>query len=124
MAGGERLGAVGAALRRRLREPADVEEEGDGEEDEKGDEFYLEILGPGRFKPLMGLIEDRIRICQMVCRGIAEKGVSDDLEHKKIMSSMGFENVKISNSALYTGLRAARSCQSLLESMGGMIIVD
>ena len=93
-------------------------------EDSEGEEFYLEILSPGRFKPLMGLIEDRIRICQLTCRGIAEKGLTSDPEYQEIMSLIGFEKVKVSNSAIRAGISAAKSCKKLLNNMGAMIIVE
>ena len=93
-------------------------------EDDSGDEFSLEILSPGRFKPIMGLIEDRIRICQLSCRGIAQKGIARSSEYRKIMSDIGFENITISNSAVYCGLMAAKACKKLLNNMGAAIIVE
>lgn len=92
--------------------------------DNSGDDYHLEILAPGRYQPIMGLIEDRIKICRLFCRGIARTGSLNNPEISEIMKRLGFENISISMSSFLCGIKAARSCHRLVNNLGAVIILD
>jgi len=91
---------------------------------EAGEDTHTEILLPGRYLPLMGVIEDRIRICQLTCRGIAEKGLALDDQYMSALTASGLSGVCVSNFSVYSGIAAARACEKLVSNIGSMIIIE
>ena len=92
-------------------------------EDDEGDDFFLEFLFPGRYQKMMGIIEDRIRMCQRACQGISERGprtnnISPDL------CELNYSSLMVSNFSVYVGLLAAKSCENMIKNMGAAVIVE
>ena len=93
-------------------------------ESDLGEDTRTEILLPGRYLPLMGVIEDRVRVCQLTCRGIAEKGLALNSQFIAALSSTGLSDVCVSNFSVYSGIAAARACERIINNMGIMIIIE
>ena len=88
---------------------------------EGSDGGHLEVYFPQRLRGLAGLLEDRCRVGIRSCMSIASSGKGDlDFVHK-ITDPLEITTPQVSWGAQAVGVRAAASCEKIIDSLGCII---